>query len=178
MKKNLLVAAAVFFFSAGLLSSAEKNTISTDAPAGITKGAEAAGYLSGEMGRIENPVMPSSPGILGTTINLLVSLLLVIGLIYLVMAALKYFYVRASIPMKSEGVVKVLAREHIDSKKMMYVVEFGDRVVLIGSAGENLSLLSEVSDPEEAKRIKEKADEYISKYRLSLIHISEPTRPY
>ncbi len=82
------------------------------------------------------------------------------------MIILKFFYVRASIPMKTEGVVKILAKEYIDNKKVMYVVEFGEKIILVGSAGESLSVLSEVSDSEERERIKDRADEYIAKYRM------------
>jgi flagellar biogenesis protein FliO len=46
-------------------------------------------------------------------------------------------------------------------------VEFADRILLIGSAGESISLLSEVKDQETVDKIKQSADEYISKYKIT-----------
>jgi flagellar biogenesis protein FliO len=125
-----------------------------------------AGYLASELNNIENPAVPKAPSAVGTTINLLVSLLFVIGIIYIVMVALKFFYVRASIPMKSEGVLKVLAREYIDAKKIIYFVEAADRILIIGSAGDNMTTLSEITDRDAIEKIKLQADEYIAKYRI------------
>jgi len=82
------------------------------------------------------------------------------------MTAIKYFYVRASIPMKSEGVIKVIAKEYLDSKKAVYAIEFGDRIILAGGGTDTLSFLAEIKDPETVTKIKESADEYISKYRI------------
>ena len=82
------------------------------------------------------------------------------------MIALKFFYVRASIPLRSEGVVKILAKEYLEDKKSVYVVEFGSRVILLGTSPESVSTLAEVTDSAEIAEIKSKADEYISKYRI------------
>ena len=122
-------------------------------------------YLAGEFEAIANPQPMRNNSILTTVINLILSMLFVIGLIYIVMLAIKYFYVRASIPLKSEGVIRVLAKEHLDSKRIVYVIEFADRVIL-AAAGENITPLSEITDPETVAKIKENADEYISKYRM------------
>jgi flagellar biogenesis protein FliO len=132
----------------------------------VTGRAADAGYLAAEMKGIESPDVPKAPSTISTAINLLVSLLFVIGVIYLVMIALKYFYVRAAIPIKSEGVLRVLAREYIDTKKVIYIVELADRVLILGSGGDSLTTLSEITDKESIEKIKQQADEYISKYRM------------
>ncbi len=82
------------------------------------------------------------------------------------MAAIKYFYVKASIPMRSENVVTVLAKEYLDSKNLLYVVEFAGKIMLVGSSSSGLNTITEVTDPETIIKIKEQANEYISKYRL------------
>ncbi|MFP4465487.1 MAG: flagellar biosynthetic protein FliO [Candidatus Goldiibacteriota bacterium] len=102
---------------------------------------------------------------IGTTINLIVSLLFIIGLMYLVMLGIKFIYVKASIPLKTEGVVKVLAKENIDAKKAVYVIEFADRILLLGAGGEGLNVLAEIKDEETMEKVKSSADEYISRYR-------------
>ena len=100
-------------------------------------------------------------------INLLLSLLFVIGLIFLVSVGLKYFYVRASVSFTNAGVVKILTKEFLDSKNSLYLIEFGGKVVLLGVSPDRINSLSEISDPEQVKEIREKADEFISKYKLT-----------
>jgi len=160
----------VFFFSAAILPAATGKSLKTSVKTGEKQEAKAPekekGYLTDELNSIQNPVIPKAPGVMKTTINLIVSLLFVIGLIYIFMVLLKFFYVKAAIPLKAEGIIKILAKEHIDSKKIMYVVEFAGRVLLLGSAGENLTLLAEITDKEAVEEVKNKADEYIAKYRM------------
>lgn len=93
-------------------------------------------------------------------------MLFIIGLIYLLAIGLKFFYVKASIPMKSENVVTVIAREYVDSKTIMYVVEFAGKVLLLGNAGSSLNVLTEITDKEAIDKLKQQADEYVSKYKL------------
>jgi len=97
---------------------------------------------------------------------MLASLLFIIGLIYLVSFGLKFFYVRASIPLKNESMIKVLAKEYLDSKNIIYIVEFDERILVLSSSGEHLNKLVEVTEKESVDRIRNNADEYISRYRL------------
>lgn len=124
------------------------------------------GYLSPELSKMENPRAAESPGLFSTLFNLFISLLIVIALIYIIMIIIKYFYIRASIPIKSEGVIKVIAKEYLDSKKCIYAIDFADRIILVGGGTETLSFLAEIKDPETVTKVKERADEYISKYRM------------
>ena len=136
----------------------EKQEVKSQTPTG--------GFLAEYEKDVREPSPPGAPKLFETILTLIASLLFVIGLIYVFMIILKFFYIRASIPMKAEGVVRVLAKEHLDNKKTMYVVEFGDRIILVGSGGESISALSEVTDENERAKIKDRADEYIAKYRL------------
>ncbi len=163
MKKTALILFSLFFFSCVVFAATvEGKSERTDATAQKTE----VPYLQSEINTIENPVIPQSPGLLETLFKLAISLLFVIGLIYVLMIALKFFYVRASIPMRTEGVVKVLAKEYLEDKKRLYVIEFGGRVLLLGATQENISQLAEVTDTAEKDEIRAKSDEYISKYRM------------
>ena len=126
MKRTALTLLSIFFFSC-VVSAA---TAEGKAPSqiGQEKKVEAE-YLSADFNAVENPVIPKAPNIFETIIKLVISLLFVIGLIYVLMIALKFFYVRASIPLRSEGVVKILAKEYLEDKKSVYVVEDRKSVV-------------------------------------------------
>lgn len=163
MKKTALTLLSLFFFSCVVFAATAEGK--TNPQTGPEKNTE-AGYLSEDFNAVENPVIPKAPNIFETILKLALSLLFVIGLIYVLMIALKFFYVRASIPLRSEGVVKILAKEYLEDKKSVYVVEFGNRLILLGATPESISALAEVTDSAEITEIKSKADEYISKYRM------------
>lgn len=163
MRKITVPIIILFFLGLHSLYGAVANAVS---PNNVTVKAADSGYLTAELNSIANPALPKAPSAVGTSVNLLVSLLFVIGIIYIVMIALKFFYVRASFPLKSEGVLKVLAREYIDTKKIIYFVETADRILILGSAGESISTLSEITDKDAIEKIKLQADEYIAKYRM------------
>lgn len=163
--KTITAVIVLFFLAAVLIPTAAYCAKTQDAAASVTKQAE-KGYLADEIANLEKPAEIKGPGIVGTTINLILALLFVIGLSYLLMAGLKYFYVKASIPLKSEGVIKILAKEQLDKNKAVYVLEFADRVLVLASAGENsLVPVTEIKDAETIEKIKASADEYVSKYR-------------
>ena len=163
MKKAALTLLSLFFFSCVVFAAtADGKTNPQTEPAQKTE----TEYLSPEITAVENPVIPKAPNLFETLFKLIISLLFVIGLIYVLMIALKFFYVRASIPLRSEGVVKILAKEYLEDKKSVYVLEFGGRVLLIGATPESLTPIAEVTDSKEIEDIKSKADEYISKYRM------------
>lgn len=164
MKKAALIIFSLFFFSSVVFAATAEGKTEKKGEIPAQKAGEE--YLSTEIDTIENPVVPQAPGLLETIFKLIISLLFVIGLIYILMIALKFFYVRASIPMRTEGVVKVLAKEYLEDKKSLYVIEFGRRVLLLGATPESISQLAEVTDIAEKDEIKAKSDEYISKYRM------------
>jgi flagellar biogenesis protein FliO len=163
MKKAILLIPLVFFLTqSGLFALGNAVT----EPANSTVTAQNLPYLSGAISSIESPKAIPGPSIGQTIITMLASLLFIIGLIYLVSYGLKFFYVRASIPLKSESMIKVLAKEYLDSKNIIYVVEFDGKILVLSSAGEHLNKLMEVTDMESVERIRSNADEYISRYRL------------
>lgn len=157
-KTILLILTGLFFFT-GLLCAAEVVT----ATAADKDGGK---YLEKGFAAVENPKTPGGLDLAGATISLLVSLIVVIGFIYLVMVALKIFYVRASIPLRSQGVVKVIAKEYIDTKKSVFIVEIAGRLLVLGSTDTSLNVLSEITDKDAIEQLKKDADEYISKYQI------------
>ena len=116
--KSINAALILFFLAAIFTPTAAYCAKTQDAASSVTVQAE-KGYLADEIAGLENPVRVKGPGIIGTTINLILALLFVIGLSYLLMAGLKYFYFKASIPLKSEGIIKILARHLIKIKRCM-----------------------------------------------------------
>jgi flagellar biogenesis protein FliO len=165
MQNKIVPILILFFLIFEACFAATASILPDKAVPSVEKPAE-QGYLVSEINTIANPAVPKAPSAAGTVLRLFISLLFVIGVIYLVMIALKYFYVRASMPLKSEGVLKILAREYIDTKKVIYFVEAADRVLLLGSAGDNICTLAEITDKDTIEKIKLQADEYIAKYRL------------
>jgi len=163
MRKKITPIIILFFLVFNAAYGAVANTV---APKPVTIKAADSGYLSAELKNIENPALPKAPSISGTILRLFLSLLGVLGLIYLLAVAGKMLYVRASIPLKSEGVLRILAREYIDTQKIVYFIETAGRVLIVGSAGNNLNTLAEITDKETIDNLKLQADEYVAKYRI------------
>jgi|GEM_PF-1175939 flagellar biogenesis protein FliO len=169
MKKQTLISAALFFLISAYSFSAvpEKAAVPAPAPAQTVTTAQDAGYLTNEYKNIQYPKAVESTNILSTLVSLIISLLIIILLIYIVMKAVKYFYVKASIPHRSENVVTVLAKEYLDNKSILYVIEFAGKIILVGAAsGAALSAITEITDPEAITKVREQSDEYLAKYRL------------
>lgn len=162
MKKKFIIFSFIFFFIIFEIFAVEKQQIKYNNSSNTTN----VEYLSKEFGNIENPEVPHGPGIVSTSVNLLISLLFIIGLIYLTIIALKYFYGKSILLFKSQGVIKIIAKEYIDSKKIIYLVDVANKILIIGSGNNELVLLSEITDKETVENIRQQADEYISKYRL------------
>jgi len=168
MKKYTLylILISLFFFSAGYLKAAPEIKTAKNISVTASTAKETSVYLDNGYKAISNPQPVQGPGLLSTTINLIISLLFVIGIIYLVMIALKVFYVRAAIPLKSEGIVKIIAKEYIDTKKTVYLIEVAERVLILGGTDDNISLLSEITDKDAIEKIKQGASEYLAKYQI------------
>lgn len=151
------------FFFADFLIAENKKDISNKATFEENKD---TGYLEQEINNIQNPKPIKSPGILGSIINFLLSLSFVIGLIYIVMLALKFFYIKTSIPLTRQGAIKILAREYIETKKSLYVVEFGEKILLLGVTDDNITKITEITDKEIISKIKDNVDEFIVKEKI------------
>ncbi len=166
MDKKIASLIILFFLNAVIVCAAGVKPAAKAAQTATPAAAE-AGYLSAELSGIENPGVPKAPNTVQTLGQLLMSLFIVLVLFYIAAKLFRYFYIKATIPIKSEGVMKVLARDYIDTNKTIYVVEIADRVIIIGSGGkEHMETLAEITDREAIEKLKQQADEYISRYRL------------
>jgi flagellar biogenesis protein FliO len=162
MKIKFLIIILVFFFSTFDTIVAEKKELNINPVSNTTNGE----YLSGEIENIKNPELPQGPNIVSTIINILLSLLLIIGLIYLTIIILKYFYNKSKFVFKNQGIIKIIAKEHIDSKKIIYLVDAANKILIVGAGNNELVLLSEITDKETIENIRQQTDEYVSKQRL------------
>lgn len=152
----------LFFFNNFLIAETKKDISSNTK----IEEKENSQYLEQEINNIKNPQPIKSQGILSSIINFLLSLIFVIGLIYIMMLALKFFYIKTSIPLTRQGAIKILAREYIEAKKSLFIIEFGNKILLLGVTEDNINTLAEITDTETINRIKENVDEFIVKTKL------------
>ncbi|MBP7792970.1 MAG: flagellar biosynthetic protein FliO [Candidatus Goldbacteria bacterium] len=162
MKIKLFIITLVFFFSTFDTVIAGKQELNTNAISNTIN----VEYLSNEIKNVENPELPHGPNIVSTTINILLSLLLIIGLIYLTIIILKYFYSKSKFVFKNNGIIKIITKEHIDSKKIIYLVDVVNKILIVGAGNNELVLLSEIADKETIENIRQQANEYVSKQHL------------
>ena len=85
-------------------------------------------------------------------VQTLLALALVVALIFGVRFVLKRFSALGG-PVGSSGAVEVLARSALSPKERLFVVRFGRRVLLLGSAPGGLTTLSEITDAEEISNL-------------------------
>ncbi len=168
MNKHKIFLAILFFLAPLILQGAEVKPAKASAQVNLAAAAQPQeqGYLSNEYPGIASPKAIPPPDILPTIIRFLTALGLTLLLIYLLAWALKYFNIKASIPVKSENVISVIAKEYIDGMTVLYVVEFAGKVLLLGNSGGAINLLTEITGSEEIGKLKQQADEYVAKYSL------------
>ena len=100
------------------------------------------------------PVEPSALGLLlkvGLTLALLIGALL--GVAYL----FRRFGPGGIGLLRPSGPIRILARSSLPPKHILYLIHVGDRILLVGSSGDHLITLTEISDPEEMTRLEKAA---------------------
>jgi len=170
MNKNTIIflffLIALIILSRALFAADSANTITKSLSESSKTIKAENSYLSNELKSVENPTPIPNPDIGGTIIQLILWLLFVIGLIYVAILGLKFLYVKASIPFRTTGIIRVIAKEYLDNKSVLYVIEFANKILLLGNSGGTINNITEISDNEVINQIKENAQEYITKYRL------------
>jgi len=63
------------------------------------------------------------------------------------------------IPVSTPGAVKVLAVTHLDARRTVYLLEVGERILIVGAGGESMSLLADITSPAEKTAIREQLQE-------------------
>jgi flagellar protein FliO/FliZ len=93
------------------------------------------------------------PSMVGVVMKLLLSMVLIVGLIYLSMHFLKKLNTRSAKGEVLGDFVKVLNRTFIAPKQSLLVVKMGEKYAILGVTENNINMISEVS-PEEIEKLK------------------------
>lgn len=93
------------------------------------------------------------------TLDLVVKLGLVIGLIYVTMWLLKTYVGRGRLSPRSAGRIDVIDTAVLGPGRSVYLVEIADRVLVLGATAGSLSTLAEISDPAAIDLLKKRPEE-------------------
>lgn len=99
------------------------------------------------------------PGAFALVFGILWKLSLVVVLIWLTVWVLRRMLKAGGMPLASQGAVKVLAVTHLDARKSVYLLEVGEKLLVVGGGSESLSLLTEITSPPEKAAIREKVQQ-------------------
>jgi flagellar biogenesis protein FliO len=119
----------------------------------------AGGYLGDDLARLDSssPVA-QAPSLLPTLLNVGFSLAFVVGLVYVAYWLMMKWRNRQGAAQGPDkvGLIKVLEKHHLDGRHALAAVEIGDEVVFLG-LGNEVTVLSRVSDPEAVERLRQMA---------------------
>lgn len=120
-------------------------------------------------------------GFLAIAFGILWKLILVVALIWFTVWFMKRFLHLGSASPAPEGGVRVLSVTHLDPRHAIYVVEVGERLLILGAGAESLSLLAEIGTPVERNALKERLKEpgagfgsYLSEWASRMAHGGGP----
>lgn len=92
-----------------------------------------------------------SPSLFGIVIKLIISMVVIVGLIYLSMYFLKKINSRAAGGGIIGDTIKIIGRTFLSPKQSLYLVKIGDRYAILGATEQSVSMISELSEEEAAK---------------------------
>ena len=98
------------------------------------------------------PPVDFGPGIFSTIAKLVMSLVVVVGLIYLCVFLLKKIS-NKTLP-NSEQLIKVVSRSYLTPKQSLYIVKLGLKYAVLGVGENSVNLIKELS-PEEVETLKQ-----------------------
>lgn len=119
---------------------------------------------------------PSSPGTAVVLFGIFWKLALVIGLIVLTVWALRRILRVGGLPLSTPGAVRVLAVTHLDARRSVFIIEVGDRVLVVGGGVESLNLLAEINSPIEKSQLRDRIREAEGSGKFSSYLTSWATR--
>lgn len=99
---------------------------------------------------IPNPIS-YAPSMMGIVVKLVISMVLIIGLIYLSMYFLKKMNSRTSGTGFTGEAIKVINRTYISPKQCLYLVKIGNKYKVLGATDSNINLISDLDIEEAAK---------------------------
>jgi flagellar biosynthetic protein FliO len=97
------------------------------------------------------PQIDFSAGIVGTIIKLILSLVVIIGLIYLSIFLLKKI-ANKTMP-NADQWIKVIGKSHLTQKQSLFIVKMGFKYAVLGVGEDSVNLIRELT-PEEAESLK------------------------
>jgi len=98
-------------------------------------------------------------GFLAILFGILWKLILVVALIWLTVWLMKRFLHLGPANPAQGGAVRVLSVTHLDPRHAIYLVEVGERLLVLGVGGESVNLLAEIGTPVERNALKERLKE-------------------
>jgi flagellar protein FliO/FliZ len=94
------------------------------------------------------PVTDYSPSLAGIIVKLVLSMVLIVGLIYLSMYLIKKVNSRAAGGGIIGDTIKVIGRTFISPKQSLYLVKIGNRYTVLGATESNINLITELQEQE------------------------------
>ncbi len=91
-------------------------------------------------------------------------LMLVVILIVVCVWLLKKFLKGGMLPMTAEGAVRVLSASHLSARHSIYLLEVGDKILVVGAGADSLSLLAEITSPVEKTALRDQLKESQGKF--------------
>ena len=92
-----------------------------------------------------------SPSLFGIVVKLIISMVVIVGLIYLSMYFLKKINSRAAGGGIIGDTIKIIGRTFLSPKQSLYLVKIGERYTIIGATEQSVSMIGELSQKEAAK---------------------------
>lgn len=102
-----------------------------------------------------NRAAPRDAGVFALAFGVLWKLALVVGLIVLTVWLLRRFLGTGGLPLAPSGAIRVLSVHHLDARHAVWLVEVGERLLLVGGGGGALSTLADFQSPVERAAIRE-----------------------
>ncbi|UCC79194.1 MAG: flagellar biosynthetic protein FliO [Candidatus Zixiibacteriota bacterium] len=94
------------------------------------------------------PATDYSPSLAGIIFKLLVSMILIVGLIYLSVYLIKKMNNRATGGGIVGDTIKIMGRTFISPKQSLYLVKIGQRYAILGATESNINMITELSEQE------------------------------
>lgn len=114
-------------------------------------------FLGEALAAYAKPTQPAPQGstvilFLATLLKLLVVLALIIGTIWV----LRKFFGTGGLVTADSGPVRVLAVRHLDARHAVWLLEVGERILVIGTGGGGMAALASIESPVERAAIRER----------------------